>query len=101
VTIGFGSNQFSIRCVIPKISTAGTEESPGEPTEQDEEFARILAVKGGAREFEEKVLECLLRMRPCRGFGISVANCQAAPSALAKRLKTIGLHLKSYAEISN
>jgi hypothetical protein len=101
VTIGFGSNQFSIRCVIPKISTAGAEEIPGEPTEQDEEWARIVAVMRGARELEEKVLERLLRMRLCPGFGISVANCQAAPSALAKRLKTIELHLKNYAEISN
>jgi hypothetical protein len=101
MTIGFDSDQFSIRCVTPKVSTAGAEESPGEATEEDEELAWIVDVKSGTREFEEKSLERLLRMRLCRGFGISFSNYQAAPSALAKRLKTIELHLKNYAAFSN
>jgi hypothetical protein len=93
--IGFGTHQLAVRGATPIVGAAGLEEGASEDTKDSNELAGIVALKSGAGKLEEKLLERLVRLRRRAGPRISRIGCQRAPNRLAKRLKTIELHLKA------
>jgi hypothetical protein len=92
IALGFGSGQFTVGGATPKVHVAGTKEGSSENAERTHEMARIATLKSGSGKLQKKLLERLLRLRRVLGPRISGVNCQCAPFALAKRLKTIELH---------
>lgn len=94
MAISLGADQFVIDGITPKVDTARAEERASEAAEREDETCRLAALESGAGKLEEKLLKGLFRMRRREGSGISSDGRQAAPSALANRLKTIGLHLE-------
>jgi hypothetical protein len=70
------------------------EEGASEGAEGSDELAGIAALKSGPGKLQEKLLERRIRLRRGAGTRISGVGCQWTPIALAKRLKTIELHIK-------
>jgi hypothetical protein len=94
VAVGLGSDEFTVGGATPKVGAAGVEEGAGESAERQDELAGIVALKSGPGKLQEKLLESLVRLRQVAETRISGVGCQYAPIALAKRLKTIELHIK-------
>jgi hypothetical protein len=78
VTVGLAPDQLLVGGVAPKICATSAKENLSKAAEGKNELVGIIALKRGAREFEKKLLERLIRMRLDRGPGISFAACQAA-----------------------
>jgi hypothetical protein len=81
IGVCFGSDKFAIGRVTPKVSAAGTEEGASQGAEGPDEMAGIVALKSGPGKLQEKLLECLVRLRRIARTRFSAVDCQCAPIA--------------------
>ena len=92
--VRFGSDQLPVGRSAPIVGTARVEESSSQNTKRPDELARIAALKGGPGKLQQELLERLVRLRRVARPRISGMSRQCAPDRIAKRLKTIELHLE-------
>jgi hypothetical protein len=79
IAVGFSADQFPVSGVAPEVNSAGAEEGSGKTAKRKNELAGIVALKRGAGQFEQKLLERLVRMRFVRSLGISFVGFQSTP----------------------
>ncbi|MGO9368361.1 MAG: hypothetical protein ACLP0H_12085 [Terriglobales bacterium] len=92
--VGLGSDKFTFGRKAPEVGAAGMEVGASQGAEGTDELPGIGVVKSGARKLQQKLLESLVRLRRVAGTRVSGVSCQCAPIVLAKRLKTLELHIK-------
>jgi hypothetical protein len=79
IAVGFGANQLPVGGVAPEVGSAAAEEGSCETAKRKNQLAGIVALKRGAGQFEQKLLERLVRMRFDRSLGISFVSFQFTP----------------------
>jgi hypothetical protein len=89
------SDKFAVVGTIPEVRAAGLKEGACQGAKRLDKLAGVTALKCGAGKIEEQLLKRLVRLRRVASTRISGVGCQWPPIAYAKRLKTIGLLIKS------
>jgi len=81
VSIGLGSDELTVGRATPKVRSAGLEEGASKGAKGPDQLARIGALKSGPGKLQEKVLECLVRLRRIARTRFSAVGSQCAPIA--------------------
>ena len=81
VSIGLGSDKLTVGRATPKVGSAGLEEGASQGAKGSDQLAGIGALKSGPGKLQEKLLECLVRLRRIARTRFSAVDCQCAPIA--------------------
>lgn len=81
VSIGLCSDQLTVDRATPKVGSAGLEEGASKGAKGPDQLAGIGALKSGPGKLQEKLLECLVRLRRIARTRFSAVDCQCAPIA--------------------
>ncbi len=77
--VSFGSNQFTLGRVTPKIGAAGMEEGARQDTKRVNELSGLAALESSARKLQEQLLEILFRLRRVPQPRVSSRSRQRTP----------------------
>jgi hypothetical protein len=81
VSIGLCSDELTVGRATPKVGSARLEEGASKGAKGPDQLAGIGALKSGPGKLQEKLLECLVRLRRIARTRYSAVDCQCAPIA--------------------
>lgn len=79
VSVRFGSDQFTVGGITPKIGAAGMEEGASAGAERQSELAGLDALESSARKLQEQLLKILFRLRRVPRPRVSSGSRQRTP----------------------
>jgi len=79
--VSFGSDELTVSGETPVVRAAGPKEDPCEGTKRPYQLGGIDALESSPGEFEEKLLERLVRLRRNASLRISSVSGQRTPIA--------------------